>query len=373
MKQASLFSDQPSSTAESTTVVPALSARARPLTAAQRRFNTLLKQVDALRADLERWESFTDVHARRVSSELLPRIETLREQQLELAQLLDRQYAGAPLSKRNRRVLRELLLGLLEELLEEEECPELLALYDRHAPNARADEQRMEYELLRALADELPVDADAYTGEESLEAFAAWLQDALDEPPPRRGSRRSRASAPAPEPPRDEPDSPALRTVFRRLANKLHPDRETDAGEHQRKTELMQELNAAYAAGDLLRVLELQQRVDSRAADALGALDDAQLKPYLSTLQRQAKRLRAQVEELTAPFRSLVPVPSGRTLTPQAVQREFDRALTELNLTQRRVQQDLHRFADVDRLREVLDEAAGETPWVRRARGARRR
>ena len=372
MKQAPLFSDQPSSSSETSTVVPALSARARPLSAAQRRFNALLKQVDALRVDLERWQNFADVHARRVSSELMPRIETLREQQLELAQMLDRQYAGAPLSKRNRRVLRELLLGLLEELLQEEERPELLALYDRHAPNVRADEQRMEYELLRALADELPVDADAYTGEESPEAFAAWLQDALDEPP-RRESRRAHSSAPAPEPPRDEPDSPALRTVFRRLASRLHPDRETDAGEHQRKTELMQELNAAYAAGDLLRVLELQQRVDSRAADALASLDDAELKPYLSALQRQAKRLRAQVEELTVPFRSMLPVRSGRTLTPQAVQREFDRALTELNLTQRRVQQDLHRFADVDRLREVLDEAAGETPWVRRARGARRR
>lgn len=372
MKQASLFSDQGSVAAELATVVPTISGRVRPLSAAQRRFNTLLKQVDALRGDLERWQSFTDVHARRVSSELLPRVKKLRERQIELAQLLDRQYARAQLSKRNRRMLRELLLGLLEELLEEEESAELLALYDRHAPNTRADEQRMEFELLRALAEDLPVDPDAYTGEESPEAFAAWLQDALDEPP-RRGSRRSHSSAPAPEPARDEPDSPALRTVFRRLASKLHPDRETDVGEHQRKTELMQELNAAYAAGDLLRVLELQQRVDARAADALAALDDAELKPYLSTLQRQAKRLRAQVEELMAPFWSMLPARSGRALTPQAVQREFDQALTELELMQRRVEQDLHRFADIERLHEALDEAGGQAPRVRRSRGAGRR
>ena len=367
MKQASLFSDQGSAAAEPSTVVPAISGRARPLSAAQRRFNTLLKQVDALRADLDRWQSFTDVHVRRVASEMLPRAAKLREKQTALAQLLDRQYAEARLGKRNRQTLRELLLGLLEE----EESPELLALYDQHAPKARAEEQRLGFEVLRALAEDLPVDLEAYEGEESPEAFTAWLQESLEEPPPRE-RRRTQSPPAVPEARADELDSHALRTVFRRLASKLHPDRESDAGEHQRKTELMQELNAAYAAGDLLRVLELQQRVDARAADALAALNDTELKPYLSTLQRQAKRLRAQVDELMEPFLSLLPGRSARALTPQAVQREFDRALAELELTQRRVEQDLQRFADIDILREVLEEARREAPRAR-SRGGRRR
>ena len=371
MKQASLFSDQGSAAAEPSTVVPAISGRARPLSAAQRRFNTLLKQVDALRADLDRWQSFTDVHVRRVASEMLPRAAKLREKQTALAQLLDRQYAEARLGKRNRQTLRELLLGLLEEMLEEEESPELLALYDQHAPRARTEEQRFGFELLRALAEDLPVDLEAYEGEESPEAFTAWLQESLEEPPPRE-RRRTQSPPAVPEARADELDSHALRTVFRRLASKLHPDRESDAGEHQRKTELMQELNAAYAAGDLLRVLELQQRVDARAADALAALNDTELKPYLSTLQRQAKRLRAQVDELMEPFLSLLPGRSARALTPQAVQREFDRALAELELTQRRVEQDLQRFADIDILREVLEEARREAPRAR-SRGGRRR
>ena len=371
MKQASLFSDQGSAAAEPSTVVPAISGRARPLSAAQRRFNTLLKQVDALRADLDRWQSFTDVHVRRVASEMLPRAAKLREKQTALAQLLDRQYAEARLGKRNRQTLRELLLGLLKEMLEEEESPELLALYDQHAPKARAEEQRLGFELLRALAEDLPVDLEAYEGEESPEAFTAWLQESLEEPPPRE-RRRTQSPPAVPEARADELDSHALRTVFRRLASKLHPDRESDAGEHQRKTELMQELNAAYAAGDLLRVLELQQRVDARAADALAALNDTELKPYLSSLQRQVKRLRAQVDELMEPFLSLLPGRSARALTPQAVQREFDRALAELELTQRRVEQDLQRFADIDILREVLEEARREAPRAR-SRGGHRR
>lgn len=40
---------------------------------------------------------------------------------------------------------------------------------------------------------------------------------------------------------------------------------------------------------------------------------------------------------------------------------------------QRQVEQDLHRRADIDRLREALDEARDAAPRVRRSGGARRR
>ena len=54
----------------------------------------------------------------------------------------------------------------------------------------------------------------------------------------------------------------AVREIFRKLASALHPDRETDPGERARKTALMQRANVAYAANDLLGLLELQFEVD---------------------------------------------------------------------------------------------------------------
>ena len=368
VKQASLFSE-PSAATDLAPIEPLRAHRARPLTAAQRRFNTLLKQTDALRTDLEQWQQFTDGHFRRVSSELLPAAQQLRERQSALAQLLDSHYDHPGLGKRNRADVRELLLSLLEQMLEEEETPELIALYERHAPRARAEEERQGFELLRALAEDLPVDLEAYAGAHNAEDFAEWLQESLHEARPR--PRRERRAPPAAEDPEQRPealDSQALRTVFRRLASKLHPDRSSDAAEHERKTALMQELNTAYASGDLLRVLELQQRVDARAADGLAALDDAQLKPYLTTLQRQAQRLRAQIDALIEPLLSIFPGRSARALSPQAVQREFERALAELAQTRARVEHDLELFADIQVLRAVLEESRREAARPRRRR-----
>jgi len=89
--------------------------------------------------------------------------------------------------------------------------------------------------------------------------------------------------------------------------------------------------------------------------DALAELDDTQLKPYLAQLQRQAKRLREQVDALIAPFSAAFPGRSPRSMTPNGLQREFDRALMELERVHSCVAQDLERFADIHRLREALE------------------
>lgn len=373
VKQATLFPDESAATSGALSAAPGIAKPSRALRPAQRRFNTLLKQVEKLRAELARWHHFTDEHMRRIGAELAPRAARLREEQIVLARLLDRQMTHAGLGKRHRALLRELLIGLLSTLLEEEESPELIALYDRYASVSRADEQRLDFELLQALADDLPGDFGPYEGKPNAEDFAAWLHDHLqaseEEAPRRRGKRAEPAKAAQSE---GALDAPALRSVFRRLASKLHPDRESDAGEQQRKTALMQELNAAYAAGDLLRVLELQQSVDARAADALADLDDAQLKPYLSVLQRQVKQLRAQIDAHIAPFSSVAPGGRAATLTPEDVSREFERAVRELGQVERHVQEDLKRFADVEQLRAALDSHLQQSR-PRRSRAPRRR
>jgi uncharacterized membrane protein YccC len=116
----------------------------------------------------------------------------------------------------------------------------------------------------------------------------------------------------------------------------------------------------------------LQQSVDDRAADALADLDDAQLKPYLAVLQRQVKQLREQIDAHIAPFSTVAPGYAGRALTPEDVHREFERAVRELEQVERHVKVDLERFADIDRLRAVLD-SHREASRPRRSRTPRRR
>lgn len=86
----------------------------------------------------------------------------------------------------------------------------------------------------------------------------------------------------------------ALRTIYRQLASALHPDRETDPAERQRKGALMVQANTAYERGDLTALLGLQlqaQQVDAAhiarmAEDQIAALS-LLLKQQVATLQEQ--------------------------------------------------------------------------------------
>ena len=382
MRQASLFDEDTAAIPGLPARVPAIAGSRGALSARQRRFNALLERLAELRAERERWRTFEQVQARRVGMELVPAAARLREQQIALARLFERNLSHPALGKRGRETLREQLLALLSELLEEEESPELVALYQRHGGIAPQDERRLDFELLRMMAAELDVEVEAYDGEADPEAFSAWVGRALGEtqPPPRRpGARARRPGAKARAREREaaaiaENGTRALRTLFRRLASTLHPDREADPHEQRRKTVLMQELNAAYSSGDLLRVLELQQAVDGRAAGALAALADAELEPYLQQLETQAQRMRAQIDALIAPFAAMFPGRSLRSLTPGYIQQSFERTLAELRHAQRLVAADLERYANVHVLKESLQAVRQSAPSApRRSRRARRR
>lgn len=83
----------------------------------------------------------------------------------------------------------------------------------------------------------------------------------------------------------------SIREIYRKLASLLHPDRENDPRERERKTQLMQRANEAYERGALLELLELQIEIQH--------IDEA----YLSTLQSEKIQqheqiLKGQVREL---------------------------------------------------------------------------
>ena len=68
---------------------------------------------------------------------------------------------------------------------------------------------------------------------------------------------------PAPPPPKEEPievDQTRLRTFFRKLAKRFHPDLTSDPQEKKWRQEIMSKVNAAYAAKDLVALQELSQK-----------------------------------------------------------------------------------------------------------------
>jgi hypothetical protein len=326
------------------------------LTKAQRRFNGLIERLHAQRKELKRWQDFTAEYHRLLAERYLPLAARLREKRIAMAKLWDRAMRGGELKNRERAKLRALLQDLLSELLSEAQDAELLELHDRYAESSFGEEQNRLMQHLRNFASEaLDVDVNAYAGSESPDEFADWLAgqepEAAQKPRKSGAQHEARKTAAASA---AEGGTRALRDVFRKLVSELHPDRESDPAEQLRKTGLMQRVNQAYAAGDLLGLLELQLSIEQIDAAALAGLAEERLRRYIHVLDEQSKRLADQLSEVLAPFVRVMSPRAARSLTPAMVQRALEADIAELKTLVREVDTDLVRFRDMHFLKASL-------------------
>ena len=88
----------------------------------------------------------------------------------------------------------------------------------------------------------------------------------------------------------------SIQEIYRKLATALHPDRETDPAERERKTALMQKVNVAYGNKDLLQLLELQLQVEQIDQAHVNNIAEDRLKHYNKIQQSIKKTLYAKMD-----------------------------------------------------------------------------
>ena len=91
-----------------------------------------------------------------------------------------------------------------------------------------------------------------------------------------------------------------MRDIYRKLASAVHPDRESDAARREEKNDLMQRINQAYAANDLLSLFEIQIEIDQLDPEQIGDLGTQRLRHYNRLLSEQLERLRSKLHALEA-------------------------------------------------------------------------
>jgi hypothetical protein len=385
MQQGSLLDD---ALIEPSRAVIGIVGSAPSLTPTQRKFNQLIERLTLQRQELARWQAFRQIYTQQLAEHYQPALARLREKQIAMVRLLDRSLDGKALSKRERAKVRDILSDLLSQLLAESQDPELVRLHDKYADRSFADEQQEHLDVMRTLASEaFGVDVEAYQGGESPEELAHWLDQQVragHAEPQQVPRRKKSAKTIARETLRDEAAqgaTRAVREVFRKLVSELHPDRETDPAEHARKTELMQRVNQAYKAGDLLALLELQLSIEQIDPKALAGLAEERLRHYIHVFEEQSRRLRDELAEFVAPFAMAVGESPVRKLSPAIVQRALEADIREIQALVRTLEADLVRFQDIPTFKRSLrdyqidpfeDRDLGVPPEFRPRRDARR-
>ncbi|MDO4682454.1 MAG: hypothetical protein Q4B17_06645 [Lautropia sp.] len=329
------------------------SSPSRTLSAAQKRFNSLLKKIDRQRRMLQDWDEGERRFAEVWASEVVPLKQDYYDKLRELVLVLDLGHDRLKLSPIERETLGAELRSILDALIndgggDEQQQQRLRALRDKYSDPRVADREAEEVRLLKESVksqfgvdiDDLDVDLDdpfsvvseilrraeseegagdgdgkgagpnrnaRAAGRRDAHAGAGWTTEDLypdeDEWPakPKRetaAQRRKREAAEAAE----QQATQSMQVIFRRLASALHPDREPDPAERERKTALMQRITLAYREGRLLDLLELQLEAEGVDIQKVQGLADDQLKLYNQVLKRQSEQLEEEIIDVEVAF-----------------------------------------------------------------------
>ena len=280
-------------------------------------FNRLTDAIAAQRATLQQWQQAREDFHQQQATALAPLLASLREIDLDLLRFLDHAAHAADLGRTDLQILHALVRGLAAGLRRQGETAELKDIYGRHQ---QLDEAEPEEEApAEPAAAATPADEDWMAQWERMEAAQAdAAQQRERQRAQHKAARRRQRLTATPQP---EDASQTIRTVYRKLASALHPDREPDAGQRARKTALMARVNVAYEARNLLDLLQLQLEIEQIDTRSIAAMGEDALRRYNLVLAEQLDELRQETTDTERGFRSQLGLGHGAEPTPARITR----------------------------------------------------
>jgi len=339
------------------------------LSKGQKAFNTLIKQIEKRRARLSAWEAAMPAFHRKYVSQFAPLEQTSIDLRTKLVHRLDQAYAQKDLTKSERRTIADLISDLAGELVAQSDDPELKSIYNRYSESdfdseAAAELDDMKTALEAMLGVELGDDVDMSSPEDVLQRAHAQMeklqaQDALENQAreARRAKRKKtprQLAAEAREQVEQAELSLSIREVYRKLASALHPDRETDPQERERKTTLMQRANQAYSKNSLLQLLELQLELEHIDQSVINNIGEDRLKHYNKILKEQLGELDHEILHVENGFKHSYGIPPFIEVSPGTVMRNLAADIFSLQESLHALEHDLLVFDDVKQLKGWL-------------------
>jgi hypothetical protein len=328
-------------------------AGSAPLTPEQKRFNTLLRQIEQARAALRAWQEAIPQFRESQHRMLVPLQAQLRAAQRDWLFALD--AAGSRgWSRADHETRSELLSEVTRAVLAAQpDDPELQALFARHAGMDFEDAEREELQAFKGMAEamtgaELGEDEDIVSEEELFDRLDEHFrrQEEAAEARSAKASARRKTAAQQRREAEAQRATQSLREVYRKLASALHPDREPDPAERKAKTALMAQVNEAYDRGDLLALLELQLRIEQVDADHLARADTQRLKHYNKVLAEQLEELRLEIEVVEAGFQMDFDLDPFERLEPQRLGKLLESVAAQVRAGLATLQREAKTFAD---------------------------
>ncbi|WP_298608395.1 J domain-containing protein [uncultured Thiothrix sp.] len=252
----------------------------------QQAFEQLLAAIALEKKRLADWQALADLHQREVLAKYLPLRRRYAEQQAILVQLMDEHLHHERFSPQQTTKLSQLIRLLCEQVLTVIPEPVIETIQQRHVFQPSKTQVAKPKKTPAA-----NVENDDYNAFEAAQQAAAEQRVAYKQAAKQK-AQQAREQAVSLK------STQSIRVVYRELVASLHPDREPDPTEQQRKTALMQQVNVAYQEQDLLKLLELQlaaEQIQPRKSKQLAA---ERLEHYQRVLSKQLTQLQTASQNL---------------------------------------------------------------------------
>jgi hypothetical protein len=347
-------------------------AQGNKLSAAQQRFNKQLARVNNLGRQMQDIEqlaaSVREPHLAQISAYERAIAQTQAQMLLFLHERLQRKGLSAAQQKS----VCALVQSLLQVARPEMDEAQWTALHAQYFPpevqkQQAQERQEAKQQVLDAVADFLgrPLDLDGIDGMDSphelLEAVMRQVQADRDTAQERQAARKA-GRPPTAKQRKAEQNAldakAALRAIYRQLASALHPDRETDPMERERKSALMSQANAANARGDLVTLLRLQLQAEQVDEAHIASMADEKLAALSLLLKEQVAVLEREVAEAEMRLSNELGVMVSATMKEAVLTAHLQRLQREMARTAEGMQQDLERVRDDAELKRWLREQA---------------
>ena len=313
-------------------------------------FNNLIKKLEAERKRLAAWHDALPRFNARLEAELGPLDKLYFVRMKELVFVLQDAWENMKLTKTEYSKLSDLICEMIADLMDADMGESLEPIYAQHCGDDLfgdfdEDDDDVEDPALEQLRGEF---------EEFMEALGLSPEPESDDaapqqkPAPKLGAKEARRIA-------DEAKlQHSVRDVFRKLASSLHPDRETDPAERERKNVLMQRANVAYAANDLLSLLELQFEIAQIDAEGMETLGEDRIKQYIKTLKRQLEEAQVESNLLQGILLGKLGMVAIRDIKPELLDDILEDKIGKLQEDLESIEQDVADFKDKKMLKAFL-------------------
>lgn len=320
-------------------------AQSNAMSPEMKAFNRALVRIDKIKAQMAEMEATCQAHQKAKQAELQPLLDEETQLMRAMAQLLDARLELKSLSKTQRNTATTLLLALAANLANQGDA-EMAALHDRRSPQTLEDIEKesakaaaMSFQdMMESMLGERTPDLDGIDDpEEMMRASLRHIEKLQEEDRLRREAasaarkaKRKPSAAQEQAQAAQEHADVTLKTIFRQIASRLHPDREPDEQERLRKTALMSEANAAYDRKDLVALMNIQLQAEMVDRDHATRLSAERLAALTLLLKQQAAELERERQVAQQRWMHLLDVPFGLSLQPAMLRSWLDEELSAL-------------------------------------------